>query len=115
MTPAGKRDRRIKIETPTETTSASGAVTVGDPWLTFAQAWAMMNETGGSEIWSAQRVNPEVNSVWTINWIKGVTSKMRIRWDDPEERRARFFGIQSVTGSKRENQLILACIEDIDG
>ncbi len=115
MIEAGKRDKRIRIETPTETIAASGAVTVGDPWETFATLWAQMDETGGTELWRAQQVNPEVSSIWKTNWLGGVTPKMRIAWDDPEERITRLFGIEAVFGGKRENQLTFQCVEDIDG
>lgn len=115
MTPAGKRDKRIVIETPTETTADSGAVTVGDPWVAFATIWASMAETGGTELYRAQQVNPEVSSIWKTNWIQGVTPRMRIRWDDPEEQTTRIFGIEAVFGGKRDNELTFQCVEDIDG
>lgn len=109
---AGKRDKRIRIETPTEVTAASGAIT--ETWSTFATIWANMEETGGTELWRAQQVNPEVNSIWKTNWIAGVRPKMRIRWDDPQEQTTRYFGIEAVFGDKRDNQLTFQCVEDVD-
>ncbi len=113
--PAGTRKIRIRIETPTETIAASGAVTVGDPWETFATMWASMAETGGTELWRAQQVNPEVSSIFKTLWIRGVTPKMRIVWEDPAERVTRYFGIEAVFGGRPENSLTFQCVEDVDG
>ncbi len=113
MIDAGKRDKRITIETSTAVQAASGETQ--STWATFTRVWASRDYASGSEIWRAQQVNPLLSDVWKMNWVKGVMPKMRVRWDDPEEKRTRYFGIDTAMADKRKNELILHCIEDVDG
>lgn len=112
---AGKLDRRITIQQADETQSSSGETT-----QTFLDKYprlpAAFHWTGSKELWQAQQVNPQISLVIEARWIRGITAKMRVRYDDPLEQRTRYFGIEGVLpGDQRGVNLFLHCIEDEDG
>jgi SPP1 family predicted phage head-tail adaptor len=74
---AGQLDRRIVIESATEAANA-----LGEPvktWATFATVWANLRQPSrGREYISAQAVNVEIDQVFRVRWLDGVTEKMRV-------------------------------------
>lgn len=74
---AGEMDRRIVIETATEAQNA-----LGEPvktWGVFATVWADKRQPSrGREYVSSQSINVEIDQVFRIRWLDGVTEKMRI-------------------------------------
>lgn len=76
---AGDLDRKIVIQTVTESRSGSGAVT--DSWSAFATVWAKVRPLSGREYLAAAQINAEVDTEFTIRWLSGVTPKMRISYD----------------------------------
>jgi len=75
---AGRLDRRITIQAPTVTKSASGAPVEG--WADVATVWAAVNPKSGREYWSAQQRVAELDSVFRIRYRTGVTRQMRIAY-----------------------------------
>lgn len=111
---AGDLRHRITIEQPTETQSESGDVT--QTWSELATVWAGIVPVGGSESWRAQQANPLLSHQITIRWLAGVTSKMRVKYEDPKNDTTRYFGIDAVvTTDERREEIRLLCVEDVDG
>lgn len=76
---AGELDRKIVIETLTQTRDAYGATV--DTWATFATVWAKKKDLRGDEYFAAQQVNVKVDAIFTIRWLSGVLETMRINYD----------------------------------
>ncbi len=76
---AGELDRKIVIESATETRDDYGAVV--QTWATFATVWARKRDIRGSEQFTAQQVNARIAATFTVRWLDGVTEKMRISYD----------------------------------
>ncbi len=76
---AGRLDRKITIETPTDVQSGTGVVT--QTWATFATPWAEVRPVRGQERFAAAQVAGEIDQVFRIRWLSGVTRKMRISYD----------------------------------
>lgn len=56
MLPAGKRDRRITFQTPTDSISSSGEPTQTWPGATYFECWAERHDLTGSELFRAQQI-----------------------------------------------------------
>lgn len=112
---AGSLDRRITIQEAVETQSASGQTT--QTWKDIHSSLpAAFRWEGTKELWKAQQINPLINLVIEIRWIRGITPKMQVKHYDALEKRTRYFGIEGVLpGEKRGVNLFLHCIEDVDG
>jgi SPP1 family predicted phage head-tail adaptor len=85
---AGRLDRRITIEQPTESTGAIGDVT--ESWSDFATVWAGKDDRSGREALSPEIERGEVETVWRIRHLDGLTMKMRIVYD------GRIYDIRSI-------------------
>lgn len=110
---AGELNRLVQIEQATETQSESGEVT--QTWNTYCNAKVAIEPLGGGETWRAMQVNPLLTHQITMRYRPGITSKMRIRWDDPRENRTRYFEIDSARNiEERGIKLVLLCVEDAD-
>jgi SPP1 family predicted phage head-tail adaptor len=81
-------DRRITIESLTQTRDAYGATV--DTWTTFATVWAKKRDIRGDEYFAAQQMNAKVDSVFTIRWLSGVLQTMRISYD------SKYWDIRSI-------------------
>ena len=73
---AGELDRRITIEVNAPTRSASGAAV--DSWSAFATVWAKRRDVGGREIRAGAEFVGEIDAVFTVRWLAGVTDAMRV-------------------------------------
>lgn len=73
---AGSLDRRVVIQTVSETQDSMGAPT--QTWSTFAEVWANRRDTRGSERIRAQSETAMADAVFRIRWLDGVTAKMRL-------------------------------------
>lgn len=94
---AGELDRQIVIESATETQNG-----IGEPiktWSTFATVWAKAKQLRGREYVAAQAINAEIDTVFTIRWLAGVTRKMRILYD------AQYFDIHDIAEIGRREGL----------
>lgn len=75
---AGDMDRQIVIESATETQNG-----IGEPvatWSTFATVWAQVMPLRGSEYVAAQAINTEIDTIFRVRWLAGVTTKMRVSY-----------------------------------
>lgn len=77
--PAGPMDRRIVIEQPMRSQSATGAP--GITWITFATVWAAKRDLSGKEFFEARKEQAEVTTEFTMRWIAGLKREMRISYD----------------------------------
>ena len=98
---AGKLDQRIEIQTSITGRDSLNAQTA--QWIKFAEVWASVRQTMGREFLKAEDVQAEGKASFTIRFREGVTSAMRVIW------RGRTFGIEDVTGTRREGYLWLHC------
>jgi len=57
---AGRLDRRLTLQQPVRTVDETGDSQVS--WSDVATVWAMVEESGGRELWRAQQVMPEVSA-----------------------------------------------------
>ena len=76
---AGKLDRKIVIQTLTETQDDYGGVV--ESWSELATVWARFIPGGGNESFVAQAVYAEAQGRFHIRWRSDVTTKHRIQWD----------------------------------
>ena len=75
---AGARDRRIVIESKTETRSGTGAAS--ETWATFATKWAAKRDVRGDERFRAAQIEDRVETVWNIRWRSGLDPAMRVSY-----------------------------------
>ena len=76
---AGKLRHLVTIEAVTETPNGYGELT--ETWATFAQVWASREDLTGRELFAAQQFSATVTTRFTMRYLAGVTSKMRIQSD----------------------------------
>jgi SPP1 family predicted phage head-tail adaptor len=76
MIRSGNLDRRVVIQTSTESQGSTGEVTPS--WSTFATVWASRRDTLGSERVRAGAETAMADAVFRIRWLSGVTAKMRL-------------------------------------
>lgn len=96
---AGELDRRIVIETPTDTQDSAGGPT--QTWATFATVWAKVIPLRGQEYFAANQNNTQVDSTFRIRWLSGVTATMRISYD------GEYWDIQHIAEIGRQEGLDL--------
>lgn len=75
---AGELDRRITIESRTESRSTTGAATY--TWATLATVWAKVKPVRGQEYFAASQVNAQVDAIFTIRYRADITRTMRISY-----------------------------------
>lgn len=75
---AGDLDRKITIESRTESRSATGAATY--TWAALATVWAKVKPVRGQEYFAAQQVNAQIDAVFTIYYRADITRTMRINY-----------------------------------
>jgi SPP1 family predicted phage head-tail adaptor len=71
-------DRRIVIETPTETQDSTGAAVA--TWTTLATVWAEVRPMTGKETFTADQVLGDATSIFIIRYRSDITDKMRISY-----------------------------------
>lgn len=77
MTPAGKRDKRVIIESKSVTRNSIGEESV--TWGTFATRWAAVSPIRGREFFAAEQTMSSVD--YRVNLLKplAITREMRIK------------------------------------
>jgi len=77
-TPA-KRNRRVRIEEPTEVTDTDTGKTTRT-WLMVGRAWVMIGPLEGREYWEAQQQESSITHQVTGTWeeFKNVTADFRL-------------------------------------
>lgn len=90
--PAGRFDKRVEIQSATESRDAVGGVT--RTWATDAKRWASVEDLGGREFFNAQQVNSDVTTRITLReQYAALTTSHRIVYGD------RTFNVSAITGS----------------
>lgn len=90
--PAGRHDRRASIQTRQSTNDAGGNAIY--TWTSIAQRWASLEDTGGNELFRAQKADPTISAVITLReQYVGLSPENRIEID------GRTFEIIVVIGS----------------
>jgi SPP1 family predicted phage head-tail adaptor len=77
---AGKLRNYITIEQPTEAFDSNGELIL--TWSTFAEVWAEILPLIGREFYSARQVNAELTGKIRLRFIKGITAKMRVLYEN---------------------------------
>lgn len=70
----------IDVQQPTESQSASGAITT--TWDTFIERSADIETAGGREFYRAQQINAELTHLVRCGGFAAVTTKMRVAVSD---------------------------------
>lgn len=94
---SGKRDRLISIYTVNDFGGGRKDIT------SFTTAWAE-RILSGREIYLAQQKNTEINAVFLIPYIQGITASMKIQCDGTE------YDIQYVEELRRRRGLKIMAI-----
>lgn len=94
---AGELDRLITIEQVTESRDAVGGTVL--TWSTLAQVRAKVKPIAGREYYSADRINAQIDALFTIYFRSDVTEKMRISYD------SKYWDIQRITEIGRRRGL----------
>jgi len=87
---SARMDRKITIQNFTETTNSYGETV--QTWTDFATVWADVKQQSARETWSAGKIS-EVEKTFTIRYMDGITSEMRIQYDGQN---------YQITGAPRE-------------
>jgi len=99
----GRMRHRIEIQQDTGSQDSTGQV-IPD-WDTFAERWALVEVQSGSEPIVGEQVQASRQYKITLRYLDGVTSDMRILWND------RTLEITSVVEDAYKRQLILTAGE----
>ena len=76
---AGKFDRKIRIETRTETQNVFGEAVIG--YSLFAEVWAEVKPLSGREFFISAQFVPEAQLKIRIRYLSGVDEKCRIVYE----------------------------------
>lgn len=101
---AGRLDKRVILQTATETSGAGGTLTMS--WADTVTVWASIEAGSGREFFAAQQMIPELSHVVTIRYRSGVTPKNRFTYG------GRAFAIHAKANPmERDEQLVCYCSE----
>lgn len=111
MTNLGSLDRRITIQSATETQQDNGELSL--TWSSFASLWAKKDFKTGGETFEADELVARNTVDWVVRYYPGITEKMRIIegtsiWDIlyiAEDGRERFMILKA---KKRDNEAYTA-------
>lgn len=98
---AGKFDRRITLEAPSNRTKASGSVEV--VWTPVGSPWAELVSASGNESAADDQVNAVQRAVFRIRFRRDVTPAMRLIY------RGRAYAINDVLEVDRNQMLQISC------
>ena len=102
---AGRRDRRIVIQSPTDTTTTGGEVT--QTWATFATVWAEIMPLSSREAWIAQQSQATTTHKITMIYRAGITADMRATYN------SRTFNFDSVVNLDEANRYLLITATEV--
>lgn len=95
----GNLDRRIVIQTGTETVTGNGERTTS--WATFHTCWAGMEYGTGSEKYEGDQLSALNQTRFKVRYKSGINEKMRISYDSS------YYDIMHIEEVDRERYLIL--------
>ncbi len=96
---AGELDRKIVIQSATSAQDDYGQPT--ETWATFATVWAKKRDLRGDEYFAAKQMTAKVDAIFTIRWLEGVLTTMRISYD------GQYWDIRSINELGRREGLEL--------
>jgi len=79
MVPAGKKNRKIAIQTKTLTADSDGYK--AETWATTYTVYAWVQNMTGREFFSAQKLNAEMQTLFIIGYISGITTANKVLYD----------------------------------
>lgn len=78
--PIGKLDRRITIQSLTQTQGQFGELI--DTWTDVATVWANVYFGGGREFEQARQINAEIEVQFQVRYRAGISTTMRISYGE---------------------------------
>lgn len=100
----GRLRHRIVIEESIAGRDSFGAEV--SEWSQFAKVWADVSPVSGREFIAFKQINAEITTKVTIRYTAGVTTEMRVLFDN------RIFEITSIINPEEKNvSLLLMCKE----
>ncbi len=101
---AGRLNKRVTIETLTETVDGSGQAIKS--WSEFARPWASIDPINGREYFSGNQVKETMTVKIKIRYQSGITNKMRVNHG------GKLYNIEGMVNIfERDKELILLCSE----
>lgn len=97
----GKLDRRVAIQTGTESRDASGGVSIS--WATTTTVWGSRLDQGGREFRAVGAQFAEANAAFRIRFYSGLTPKHRLQCES-----VTYDVLGIIEEGRREFQLIAA-------
>lgn len=95
----GKMDRRIEIQSATDTRDSFGA---GVPsFSTIHTVWAQYESRGGAEVTEGEKVTATGLVTFTIRYVSGLNEKMRILFN------GEYYDITNIQEPDRKRSLII--------
>jgi SPP1 family predicted phage head-tail adaptor len=79
---AGERTKRVEIQRPTKTVNGLGEDSIAWPGACFAKRSAKVETLSGRELQYAQQQVANVTHKLTFDYVKGLTTEMRIVMGD---------------------------------
>ncbi len=102
---AGRRSRRIVIQSLTQATTAGGEVT--ETAATHAEVWAAIEPLSGREAWIAQQSQATTTHKITILYRPGITADMQALYD------GRTFRFDSVVNLDEANRHLIIMATEV--
>ena len=103
---ASALNRRITIQQLAVTTNDNGFET--ETWTTYKTVWAAAVNLSGSEYYAAAAVKAEKTIEFVIRYLPGVTTKMRISFQDKP------YSITSVDNYNYANQFMILRATEVE-
>ncbi len=92
---AGRRNKRILIERPIESTDQYGEKII--TWVEFSSCWARVAPLRGKEFFEAQQTNNENIMKITMNYQADISDRYRVVYD------CRYFEIKYIINVEEKN------------
>jgi len=106
---AGRLDKRVTLQTPTETQDSTYG-SVQQSWSNTATLWGAIEPLSGREWLQARQQADEISLRVTIRWRSDVTNKCRFAYG------SRTFEIMAIIDHDEMNEfLVLMCRELVNG
>ena len=103
---AGKLNKRVNIQSVTETRDDSGGVV--ETWTTEITVWVSIESMTGKELFAAQELQSEITHKINMRYLTGMTTKKRILYG------SRIFNILSVDmDTKQGKELVIMAKEKV--
>ena len=108
---AGLLRHRVTIQTRTETQGSAGDVTW--TWSDLDTVWASIEPLMGSEAVSAKQLQSRTDTRIRIRYRHGLTTKMRIKWEEPGSPiYTRYYEIEAILNPRQNHrETVLMCVE----